>query len=436
MSGTPTTPFGKQFREKYFAFDPTYTPLNHGSFGATPKPVLAAQEAERTTYLANPDKYLLHELSAKIDPARELVAGLVNAPSADNLVFVTNATIGVNTVLRSWRFKPGDVVISASTTYGACFKTLDFLAQQQGIVHERVPLHYPLRDEDEVVELYKATIDAAREKHGHDAVKFLFFDGVSSMPGCRLPWEKLVALARAEGVLSFVDAAHSIGLLENIDLTAHEPDFYVSNLHKWYFTPTPAAFLYVKGGLHDQIQSFPVSHSFVPFDADQGHGNKLLKEKFSFIGTADYSNHIVVGAAHEFRNEVCGGERAITDYSYKIAAKGAEIFARTVPGLSVFETYTSPAPGSNSTNTSMINLVLTHPKLDYSIAASPERNAELTQTALAIAKRMLYNHNVVVPFYAYDGKILCRLSGQVYVEEADFEKGAEALKSVLEAYFA
>lgn len=93
MSGTPTTPFGKQFREKYFAFDPTYTPLNHGSFGATPKPVLAAQEAERTTYLANPDKYLLHELSAKIDPARELVAGLVNAPSADNLVFVTNATM-------------------------------------------------------------------------------------------------------------------------------------------------------------------------------------------------------------------------------------------------------------------------------------------------------------------------------------------------------
>ncbi|KAF5096876.1 hypothetical protein D0Z00_002613 [Geotrichum galactomycetum] len=436
MSGTPTTPFGKQFREKYFAFDPTYTPLNHGSFGATPKPVLAAQEAERATFVANPDKYLLHDLSDKIDSARKIVAGLVNAPSVDNLVFVTNATIGVNTVLRSWRFRPGDVVISASTTYGACYKTLDFLVQQQGIVHERVPLHYPLRDEDEVVELYKATLDAAREKHGHDSVKFLFFDGVSSMPGCRLPWEKLIELARAEGVLSFVDAAHSIGLLEGIDLTAHEPDFYVSNLHKWYFTPTPAAFLYIKNGLHDQIQSFPVSHSFISFDTDGGHGNKLLKEKFSFIGTADYSNPIVVDAARKFRNEVCGGEHAIKDYCYNIAVKGAELFARTVPGVSVFETYTSPAPGSHSTNTSMINLLLTHPKLDYTIAASPERTAELTTIALAISKRLLHDHNVVFPFFAYDGKLMFRLSGQVYLDEADFEKGAEALKSVLEAYFA
>ncbi|KAF5101231.1 hypothetical protein D0Z03_000625 [Geotrichum reessii] len=436
MSSTPSTPFGKQFREKYFAFDPAYTPLNHGSFGATPKPVLAAVQAEQDEYVANPDKYLLYDLSSKIDPAREVVAGLVNAPSVDNLVFVQNATIGVNTVLRSWRFRPGDVVISASTTYGACYKTLDFLAQQMGIVHERVQLHYPLRDEDEVVELYKATIDAAREKHGRDAVKFLFIDAVSSMPGCRLPWEKLVALARAEGVLSFVDAAHSIGLIENIDLSKNEPDFYVSNLHKWYFTPTPAAFLYVKDQHHDQIQSFPISHSFVPFDTDGGHGTKLLKEKMSFIGTANYSNHMVVGSARAFRNEVCGGEHAIADYTYKLAAKGAEIFASSVPGVSVFETYTSPTPGSNSTNTSMINLLLTHPKLDYTVPVSPERTAELTDIAQTISKSLLNDHNTVFPFFAYDGKILFRLSGQVYLEENDFKKGAEALNAVLNAYFA
>ena len=418
-----TVPFGRQFRHKYFQFDPEYIPLNHGSFGAAPTEVLEAAAEETRRCRANPDKYLRYELLNRTNPARLEVAKIIDA-DPKNVVFVQNATVGVNTVLRSIPFKKGDVVISASTTYGACTKTLQFLAQKIGIILVNVTLNYPMSS-DQVVEAYYNAILEGKEK---GPVVLAFFDAVSSMPACRLPWERLVKLCKDNNIMSFVDAAHCIGLLESISLSRVQPDFFVSNIHKWFFAPAPAALLYVAPQHHRAVHTFPISHTYIPNDGSKipdSLEETLLEDKFGFIGTADYSNYVVTQKAAEFRREVCGGENAITTYCYDLAKKAADHFAKEFNGeILVGGGKDDPL----DIQTSMVNVFLPLVE-DFGV---PED--DLMEAVNEIQVNLLQKYNVFIPFTVYKGRPLIRLSAQIYVDMQDFEDGAKALKLAIKDY--
>lgn len=152
---------------------------------------------------------------------------LLNTPSS-TLVFVPNATTGVNTVLRNLNFTPGDHILMFSTIYGACEKTVAYVTETTPAQSVKVEYTFPIED-DWLIAEYEKKVKEVEAKGGK--VKIAIFDTVVSMPGVRLPFERLTAKSKELGVLSCIDGAHGVGHVE-IDLGTLDPDFFVSNCHK------------------------------------------------------------------------------------------------------------------------------------------------------------------------------------------------------------
>lgn len=220
--------FGHAMRKAYFNFDPSYTPLNHGSFGTYPTPVGQRLRACQEAAEARPDEFIRYDIPVELERSRKAMASFLNI-NADEVVFIPNATTGVNVVLRSLRYEKGDVLVYFSTIYGGCEKTVEYLCESTNVEGKKIELQYPISD-DVVVEKFEEGLLSVRTEG--QVPRVAIFDTVSSLPGVRVPWEKLVQSCKTNGVLSLVDGAHGIGHISLQHLGKVGPDFFVSNCHK------------------------------------------------------------------------------------------------------------------------------------------------------------------------------------------------------------
>jgi selenocysteine lyase/cysteine desulfurase len=220
-------PFGHQMRDKHFLLAPTYTSLNHGAFGTYPKSVQKRLHEIQALAEARPDVFLRYQYPAMLGENRAAMAEFLGVPVGE-VVFVPNATTAINVVLRSLKYEKGDVILLLSSVYGSVEKTVEYLRETTDVDRIWVPVQYPV-DDEVLVASFQQTIKKAK-KDGLN-VKIASFDTISSLPGVRVPWERLVEVCRAEGVLSMVDGAHGIGHIR-LDLPNVQPDFLTSNCHK------------------------------------------------------------------------------------------------------------------------------------------------------------------------------------------------------------
>lgn len=225
-SGGPV-PFGKEMR-KLFNFSDTYRPMNHGSWGTFPRAIMDERAAHQRSFEARPDVHKYRDTPALIAASRAAVAPLLGAPAAE-VVLVPNASTGVNTVLRNLPFREGDVVIYFSSVYDACRRTVESLAETTPVRGWQVEVEHPLED-DEVVRRFREGVLAARA--AGKRVLAADFETVMSLPGGRLPWERLCGVCKEFGVLSLVDAAHGVGHVDLTHVGEVSPDFLVTNCHK------------------------------------------------------------------------------------------------------------------------------------------------------------------------------------------------------------
>ncbi|KAK4690790.1 hypothetical protein P7C71_g6080, partial [Lecanoromycetidae sp. Uapishka_2] len=219
--------YGREMRDNHFLFAPTYTPLNHGSFGTYPKSVQKRLYEVQALSEARPDVFVRYQYPNMLDQSRAAIAEFLGLP-LDEMVLVQNATTAVNIVLRSLRFETGDVILHLSTAYGAVEKTIRYLEETTSVDSINVVVKYPINN-DTLVEKFHTAIKAA--KADGKRVKVASFDTVSSLPGVRVPFERLVEICKVEGVLSMLDGAHGVGNIE-LNLAGVQPDFFYSNLHK------------------------------------------------------------------------------------------------------------------------------------------------------------------------------------------------------------
>lgn len=226
--GTRAFAFGESIRNEHFNFAADYKPLNHGSFGTSPTAVLQYQRQLQQDTEAKPDTFIRYTYPKLLSDSRESVAPLIGAHK-DEVVFVPNATTGVNTVLRNLHFGDGDVALHFNTIYPSCLKTLKSLGETTPLATHCITLKYPAEDV-EVVELFKEAVESVKAQG--NTVKLAIFDTVSTFPGVRFPWEPLVKLCKTLGILSFVDGAHGLGHIDLTHLGALKPDFMVSNCYK------------------------------------------------------------------------------------------------------------------------------------------------------------------------------------------------------------
>ncbi|GAP84735.2 putative aminotransferase family protein [Rosellinia necatrix] len=425
----PAVPFGRAMREAHFAFSPSYTPLNHGSYGTYPTCVGAAQAAARREAEAAPDPFIVLEWAARLRAPRALTAGLLGC-ATDDLVFVPNATTGIDTVLKNLRWRDGDVILAYETVYDSVRAGLDWVAEMAGgaVRVEVVPVPAPLSD-DAFVDAVTAVADRINNGGGGagERVRLAVVDTVVSMPGLRAPFERLVPALRARGALVLVDGAHGVGHVP-VDLAALRPDFFVTNLHKWLFVPRGAAALYVAAHRQHLVRStLPTSYRF---RRNAGSGSTepdahSFVELFDFTATLDMTNFLTVEAALDFRTRICGGEEAIRRYCFAVAREGGEAAAQVL-GTEVMD-----APGScmRECNFANVRLPIEIGEAGAEGQVAPAHAAKVCPwiKATGVAEAGCYFQVCV-----YRGAFWWRLSGMIYVDVDDFRRGAVALKGLCE----
>lgn len=413
--------FGHDFKAKHFSqLDPDFVPVNHGSYGATPDAVLdTLYEAMKRDYSAS-DRSIRIEVPAAYRRALKAVGKLVNAP-AESLALVENATVGVNAVLRSFPFAKGDKVVILSTIYGACGNTVKFLETIMDVQAVEVALDYPISNEDIVAKVEKALVE--------HKPRIVVFDTITSMPGVLLPYQELLKVARKHGVLSLVDGAHCVGLLP-IDLGELQPDFFVSNLHKWLYVPRACALLYVDKKHHRTVQTFPISHSYVHPEAKLSAEveNQLLISKFEFIGTKSFGFLETIERAIEFRATTCGGEAAINAYCFNLAK---------AVGKRVAEIWQAPALYEDGWTTMCnVELPLERFKQQAGNTTFDVTDPKSYLHCLEWTRVYMIEHdNTFVPWALHNNTPYARFSCQVYNELGDYEHAALAVERAFVQYF-
>jgi isopenicillin-N epimerase len=256
-----------------WSLDPDWTFLNHGSFGACPDAVLADQQRWRARLERQPVRFLDRELPGLLVDARRRVGAFFGG-DPDGLAFVPNATTGVNAVLRSLTFAPGDELLTTDHEYNATINAMRAVAEPAGarVVVARIPV--PVEDDAAVVEAVLAALTPR--------TRLLVISHVTSPTALILPVARLVRQLTALGVDTLVDGAHAPGLLP-LALDDLGAAYYTGNGHKWLCAPKGAAFLWVRADRRDRIRAPITSHGANDPSPDVGP----LRKAFDWLGTGD-----------------------------------------------------------------------------------------------------------------------------------------------------
>ncbi|KAK4156115.1 putative L-cysteine desulfhydrase [Chaetomidium leptoderma] len=427
--------FGRELKEQQFLFDPAYRNLNHGSFGTIPRFIQAKLRGYQDQAEARPDPFIRYEYPKLLDESRAAIAQLLGVPT-DTAVFVPNATAGVNTVLRNivWNPDGKDEILHFDTIYAGCAKTIDYVIEDRhNLVSARcIPLAYPCEDAA-ILAAFHAAVDASTAA-GHRP-RLCLFDVVSSLPGVRFPFEALTAACRTRKILSLVDGAQGVGMVDLGHLPTVDPDFFVSNCHKWLHVPRGCAVLYVPRRNQPLIRStLPTSHGFVPravearFNPLPPSAKSEFVNNFEFVGTVDNAPYLCVKDAIKWREEVLGGEARILEALTEMARTGGKMVAGIL-GTEVLDNATQ-----SLTRCSMVNI-----GLPLAVEGGGQEGREglsvipksdISAVTNWILRVLIDEHKTFVALYVYNGQWWARLSAQVYLELDDFEWAGQTLKEV------
>jgi len=321
---------------RYWPLDPGVVFLNHGSFGACPRPVLAAQEELRARLEAEPVRFFSRDYPDLLEATRRRAAVFLGCDPAA-LVFVPNATTGVNTVLRSlampgpggtdpW-LRPGDGVLVLDHVYPACRNAVTWLAERCGLRVREARVPFPLADPGAAVDAILSAVTGE--------TRLVLLDQVTSPTGMVLPAEEIVRPLEDRGIPVLVDGAHAPGMVD-LDLDRLGASFWTGNAHKWLCTPKGAAFLVVAERWRDRVFPGTISHGW----ARRRPGQSRFHALFEWTGTDDPTAVLSIPAALDFLGGlVAGGIAGLRARNRTLALRAREILCEALGTA-------PPCPGS------------------------------------------------------------------------------------------
>jgi isopenicillin-N epimerase len=274
--------------KEQFLLDASIVFLNHGSYGATPKPVFESYRAWQRRLERQPVLFLGRELPQLLYESRLVLGQYLNA-GADDLVYIPNATHGVNIVAHSLQLKPGDEILTSDHEYGACDYAWEFVREKTGAtyVHQHIPL--PVHSREEILEQFWQGVTPR--------TKVIYLSQITSSTAVRLPVEEICRRAREAGILTIIDAAHSPGQIP-LDLHALDADMVFGNAHKWLMSAKGSAFLYVRRELQDLIEPLVISWGYHA-TPDIATGSRFV-DYLQWTGTKDPAAALTVPDAIHF----------------------------------------------------------------------------------------------------------------------------------------
>lgn len=391
----------------HWALDPQIAYLNHGSFGACPREVLAAQQRYRDQMEAEAIRFFVQELDGLMDASRARLAAFLNADPAD-LVFIPNATTAVATILANTQFRPGDEIIANTHEYPACMNNLRRAAARSGASVITADIPFPIRSSQDAFDAIMSKVTPR--------TRLALLSHVTSPSGLILPVDDLVAALAEKGIDALVDGAHAPGFCD-VDLKKLSPAYYTANCHKWICSPKGSAFLYIRKDRQQNFRPLVLSnHAENPKP-----GRPFLHTEFDFLGTDDYSAFIAIGDAVEFMPTLIpGGWPAIKKHNRDLVLTGRGIICRAL-GIE------PPAPDSMIGCLTTLILPQHPPALRDKLAARASKYHNALQDAL------VNRHKIQVPIWSVaGGPRTIRLSAQLYNTPEQYEYLAAALTEELD----
>ena len=385
---------------RLWSLDPTVTFLNHGSFGACPLAVLTAQQRLRAQLEREPLRFFMREFEPLLDDARSQLATFVGA-EPDDLVFVPNATTGVNTVLRSLQFDDDDL-LTTDHEYNACRNALDFVSARTGgrVVVAKIP--FPINAPEQVVE---AVIERVSPR-----TRLALLDHVTSQTGLIFPLKQLVQQLTERGVDTLIDGAHAPGMVP-LNLRELGATYYTGNCHKWLCAPKGAAFLYVRRDKHSEIRPLTISHGANSPRSDRSR----LQLEFDWTGTDDPTAYLCVPEAIRFMGSLLpGGWLELMARNRDMALTAKHLLCEALDVL-------PPCPPQMIGSMAVVPL--------------PNRAANLAQKQLIppLQNSLFERFGIEVPVITRTSapKQLIRISAQLYNKQEQYEYLARALMELL-----
>jgi isopenicillin-N epimerase len=263
--------------------------LNHGSFGACPRPVFETYQNWQRELERQPVDFLGRRRETLFAEARERL-GAYAGTAGDNLVFVPNVTYGVNIVARSLDLQPGDEILSTDHEYGAAERAWRFVCQKRGVHYLSQTISLPISDTETVVEELWAGVT--------EKTRVIFLSHITSPTALVFPVREICQRARAAGILTVIDGAHAPGQIE-LDLDEMGVDFYTGNCHKWLCAPKGSGFLYARPEVQTLLDPLIVSWGW----QSRNPGPSPFLDYFSWAGTDDPAAYLSVPAAIDFQQQ-------------------------------------------------------------------------------------------------------------------------------------
>jgi isopenicillin-N epimerase len=378
--------------KEYFLLNPDVVFLNHGSYGAAPKPVFEAYQNWQRRLERQPVLFLGRELPALMRESRESLGRYVNA-DPDDLVYIPNATHGINIVARSLDLKPGDEILTSNHEYGACDYAWEFNCEKTGAQYIHQPLPLPVRSEEEIVEQFWQGITPR--------TKVIYLSQITSSTALRFPVEEICRRARERGILTIIDAAHAPGQIP-FDLQALGADIAFGNCHKWMLAPKGSAFLYVRRDVQALINPLVVSWGTHP-TPDIETGSRFV-DILQWTGTKDPTAALAVPNAIQF----------MQDHNWDEVRRECHSLLRQAIERICDLTDLPPLYPLDSDFYSQMGI------------------APLPPSDLAVLKSRLYDeHKIEVPLIQWQDQQFIRISVQGYNTQADVDTLLNALKVLL-----
>ena len=378
-----------------WALDPHASYLNHGSFGACTKYILERQNEYRLMLEGQPMSFLVRQLEGMMGLAMEKISAFVHADPAD-LVFVQNATAGVNTVFRSLHFEPGDEILISNHTYYACRKLLEYIAESAGAVIVEacydIPIDSPRRITD-------ALLSAVSKK-----TKICLIDHITSATALIQPVGEIVRELDKLGIDTMVDGAHAPGSIP-LDINKIGAAYYTGNCHKWLCSPKSAAILHVRNDRQKPILPLIISHA--------GHKAEPFAGRFFWQGTLDPSPVLCAADSIDYMASLMpGGWDAVMKHNHDLCIEARDIFCA--------ELRLSPSCPAEM-NAGMTTLELP----PFGDMVPPDyKNVD------ALQDRLFKEHDLELPlwYWSQPPRRTTRLSAELYNSPEQFRYAAGMLK--------
>lgn len=372
------------------------TQLNNGSYGLTPEVVGVAQRELQRRLEADPVRFFKSDLEFYADDTRKALGKFVSVKASD-LVLVSNGTFAVATVLNNLDLSPGDEILVTDHEYMATMNELGKICRRTGarVVVAKVP--FPVVSAEMVIESVVGAMS--------DRTKLVMVSHIASASALVMPVAEIVAAAKARGIDTFLDGAHTPGQIA-LDIGSLDPTWYAASCHKWLATPKGTGFIYTSPTKQAGFKPMVLSCREHEVRSDR----KAYLSDFDYVGTNDYTGNLVIPVAIEHMGgQLPGGWDELRKRNHDLVVEGAQLICDAL-GI------------EQAVPDSMIGTMVGIP-----LPGVCEPGALMGE---GLWDRLYLNHGIQVPIWelpGVHGRVM-RVSAQLYNGIEDFEKLAVALK--------